>query len=133
MAKTQITIAGVVSIVTIIIILYLRVYVFTEVAEVVIEDPKPFIDAAETLVDSTPKIIEVISIMCNTDELFINAIDDPMLRNVSDDTKEILLLLKNGTEINVCQAEILDEGLTAIQKHRINYKKLGCNIADCLN
>lgn len=119
MAKGKITIAGITALIGALLILYFRVYVASEVAEVVIENPEPFIDAVKT--------------MCKVDEMFTNAIDSPLLNNVPEDTKEILLLMRSGAEIDVCQAKILEEGLSASQKHKINFKKLGCNIADCLN
>jgi len=128
-----ITLVGIISVIGTAIGILVYLYVATQIATVVIENPEPFIDAGETVIESVPKIIEAVNVMCNIDELFINVIDNPMLRNVSDNAQEVLFLLKNGTEIDVCQAQILEEGLTAMQKNRINFKKLSCNIAECLN
>ena len=133
MVLEKITIAGIITAFGVVLMLYVGSLAISEVAEVVIENPKPFIDAGETLIETAPKILDAVNTMCKVDEIFVNAIDESMLRNVPEDAREILLLLQNGTEIDTCQVKILEEGLTAMQKNRINFKTLGCNIADCLN
>jgi len=131
MAQKDIVIFGIPigAVLTIIVYLYVAGMLFHTVSE----NPEPFIDAGEALVETAPKILDAVNTMCKIDEMFTNAIDSPLLNNVPEDAKEVLLLLKNGTEIDVCQAKILEEMLSASQKHKINFKKLGCNIADCLN
>ena len=131
MAEKDLVIFGIPVVGTITIILYL--YAAGMIFHTVSENPEPFVNAGETLAETAPKIFDAINDICKVDEMFTNAIDSPLLNNVPEDTKEILLLMKNGTKIDVCQAKILEEGLSAEQKKKINFKKLGCNIAECLN
>ena len=69
--------------------------------------------------------------------MVLDAIQPFMLENVNDETKNVLLKIKDGKKITSCEIKILDENLTPIYKSNLNYKSInpktfGCNLLDCI-
>lgn len=101
----------------------------------IVEDTAPVI--TDSLIDSAPGFVDAGKVLCDPTGLISEAIEPYMLNNVNNETKDILLKLKDGQKITACEIKTLDENLIPLYKSKINFKIinpkiLGCNLLDCV-
>ena len=100
-----------------------------------IENTVPVIEDA--VVDNKQAWIDAGKVLCDPSGFVLDAIQPYMLLNVNDETRDVLLKIKDGKKITSCEIKILDENLTPIYKSNLNFKSispkvLGCNLIDCV-
>lgn len=140
MGSEKITIPGVVMFVIFLLILNYAGF-FDQVSKSV-KDVKEITERTapvivDTIEDTLPQLIDAGITYCAIPDLVLDAIQPFMLENVNDETKNVLLKIKDGKKITSCEIKILDENLTPIYKSNLNYKSinpkvLGCNLLDCI-
>ncbi|MCH7560364.1 MAG: hypothetical protein IIC67_03175 [Thaumarchaeota archaeon] len=140
MGSKQFTIPGVV-LTGIVLLILLYAGFFDQVSKSV-KDVKEITERTvpvivDTVEDTLPKLIDAGITYCAIPDLVLDAIQPFMLENVNDETKNVLLKIKDGKKITSCEIKILDENLTPIYKSNLNYKSInpktfGCNLLDCI-
>lgn len=150
MGNEKITLPGVLGFVFILLILNYAGF-FDQVSKSandfkdIVKDTTPVIvDTVEETVlgildsieESIPPLIDAGITYCSVPDLVLEAIQPFMLENVNDETRDVLLKIKDGQNITACEIKILDENLTPIYKSNLNFKSinpkvLGCNLLDC--
>ena len=100
-----------------------------------IEDITPVIEDA--IEDNAQTFVDAGKVLCDPSSLVLDAIRPYMLLNVNNETRDVLLKIKDDQKITSCEIKILDENLTPIYKSNLNFKSinpkvLGCNLIDCV-